>query len=151
MQTLDFQINANGTGLAQLTVEMDGVVSVIKGVVPRLLVAARLERKKLDPVRSVERGLDAVQLSTDGNEGEDGEGDLSYEDGESGKEGVSEDSKASSTDEDRPARSSTSGASSEDQAQDGRLNRMRILELRAEGMADFLADEYPAKLPHDFY
>ena len=139
MKTLKADLKPNGTGLESLIVEMDGFVSAVRLIIPRLLVAAQLETNKFagetnDEVSAKIAGLGVDQGKDEGCEPADGvkvDCDAEAESGES-------------KDEDDVGPEDSDGAGE-------KPGKMRILEWKVEGMAECLVEEYPAKLPHDFY
>lgn len=123
------------------------MVSVVRLVVPRLLVAAQLESVKFKGEE------DEVALRVEGLE--DGE----IESGESASSDKEEDGDGEDEGDEISTGSPQSGHDGHESDQESekaevqakRPSKMRILELKAEGMAESLANDYPAKLPHDFY
>ncbi|KAL9631080.1 MAG: hypothetical protein Q9164_006085 [Protoblastenia rupestris] len=140
MKTLKTDLRPDELGLRSLTVEMDGVVSVMRLIIPRLLVAAQLESASFREEEEDEVSARIAGLAI--NEGCREEGSESVNDGEANGDGESANGEAEDGD-DAASRDGNDGKK--------KLGKMRILELKVEGMAEFLADEYPAKLPHDFY
>ena len=151
MKTLGAVLAPDGKALQQMTVEMDGGVSVVRMIIPRLMVAAQMERMR------VFGEDDAISPHHEGKlrEGEHGDGGSGSEsetkvetDGASG--GASSSISGSHSDQgDEPEQSDED---SKDRTNgETKPSRMRILELKAEGMAEFLAEEYPSKLPNDFF
>lgn len=145
MKTVGLEVAPKGKGLRQMTVEMDGVVSVVRGIVPRLLVAAQMESARV--YAEDEGGGFAREGRTGGAGSEDGDGSS-----ESGSDSVTE---GKASEDDDSIAESDSGEESERSEGTGTrtdgVSRMRVLELKAEGMAEFLAQEYPARLPNDFF
>ena len=140
MKTLKTDLRPDEMGLRSLTVEMDGVVSVMRLIISRLLVAAQLESARFREEEEDEVSARITDLAI--NEGCREEGSESVNDGEANGDGESANGEAEDGDD------AASGNGNDGKK---KLGKMRILELKVEGMADFLADEYPAKLPHDFY
>lgn len=143
MKTVSLEVAPKGKGLRQMTVEMDGVVSVIRVIVPRLLVAAQMESAT---VYATDEGAGFAREGRTGAERGDGDGS------DSGSDSVTDEE--ASQDDDSIAESDSGEESEQSEGTSTRtdgLSRMRILELKAEGMAEFLAQEYPARLPNDFF
>ena len=154
MTTLGFNLNGEGdyatndgevsinTELRQLSVEMDGMVSIIREVVPRLLVAAQLESWRFEGEQDeVARQIEGLKVKDDV---EEAPGDSKDE--AAGHEGESEEGLA-----DSGGRQLENEGTPDADRRAKKPSKMRILELKAEGMAESLADDYPEKLPHDFY
>lgn len=143
MKTVSLEVAPKGKGLRQMTVEMDGVVSVIRVIVPRLLVAAQMESAR---VYAEDEGGGLAREGRAGRVREGGDG------GDSGSDSVTE---GEASEDDDSIAESDSGEESEcsegSGPQTNGVSRMRVLELKAEGMAEFLAQEYPARLPNDFF
>ena len=146
MKTLDHRLNKAGNDLEQLIVEMDGMVSVIRLVIPRLLVAARLESWKFkgetDDVGMKVEGTESVEKEESNSDSESAgeQNDDAYsQSGSASSHSANSEHEAGADSQESAGRKSTS------------LSKIRILELKAEGMAESLASDYPAKLPHDFY
>ena len=143
MKTVGLEVASKAKGLRQMTVEMDGVVSVIRLIVPRLLVAAQMESVRV--YAEDEGGGFAREGRADGGR-EDGDGS------DSGSDSMTE---GEASDDDDSIAESDSGEASKRSERTGTrtdgVSRMRVLELKAEGMAEFLAQEYPARLPNDFF
>ena len=143
MKTVSLEVAPKGKGLRQMTVEMDGVVSVIRVIVPRLLVAAQMESAR---VYAEDEGVGFAREERAGVGRGDGENS------DSGSDSVTEGE--ASEDDDSIAESDSGEESERSEGSDPQTNgvsRMRVLELKAEGMAEFLAQEYPARLPNDFF
>ena len=143
MKTVSTEVAPKGKGLRQMTVEMDGVVSVIRVIVPRLLVAAQMESAG---VYAEDEGIGFAREERK----DDGRGDGEVSD--SGSDSLTEGE--ASEDDDSIAESDSGGESERSEGTGPRANgvsKMRVLELKAEGMAEFLAQEYPARLPNDFF
>ena len=144
MKTVSLEVAPKGKGLRQMTVEMDGVVSVVRVIVPRLLVAAQMESAR---VYAEDQGDGFAREERAGGGGR-GDGDGS----DSGSDSVTE---GEASEDDDSIAESDSGEESERSEGSGSqmsgVSRMRVLELKAEGMAEFLAQEYPARLPNDFF
>ena len=144
MKTLKIETNADGSGLRSLIVEMDGVVSAIRCIIPRLLVAAQLEsvnfRGETDEVTALIPRLDVRDGDKHSPVAQSSKhaADISDDGASSGSAGSSVSESHSEQDS-----GSASGAT--------KPGKMRILELKVEGMAECLVDEYPARLPHDFF
>ncbi|KAG8532781.1 uncharacterized protein KY384_002659 [Bacidia gigantensis] len=139
MRTLGLRLDSDSKALVELTVEMEGWVAVVRSVVGKLLVAARLESSKFEDVAAL------LDSDVDGDlKGTESGDDESVQSGEDQSSDVAD---ARSQD-----RSLVNGEEESEKEETGRRpSKMRILELKAEGMAEFLAGEYPAKLSYDFY
>ncbi|KAL9099837.1 MAG: hypothetical protein Q9163_004713 [Psora crenata] len=141
MKTLKVDVKADGTGLRSLIVELDGVVSVLRLIIPRLLVAAQLESAKFAG-ETDELSARIAGLAGGDREGGDGHGRSA--------DGVETNGDGGTGGGDAAADAGDKDVAKNDNAPK-KLSKMRILELKAEGMAESLADEHPAKLPNDFY
>ena len=110
--------------LEQLTLETDSMISVLRLITPRLLVAARLPRRE-----------------------------FRYEEDEVSRRIWGKEDGASDDEESEEEEGAGNGEYHEDCHEEthGKVGKLRILELRCEGMAEALAADYPAKLPNDFY
>ena len=142
MKTLRVKLTADGRSLQQLTVEMEGMVSVMRLIIPRLLIAAQLESSKFGgETDEVSARMESAPVQ------ENGDGPSVDGDSEGRDDGAT---RSPSTRSGSQSESMQEGAIVEETVEN-KPSKMRILELKAEGMAEFLADEYPAKLPNDFY
>ncbi|KAL9128519.1 MAG: hypothetical protein Q9217_002815 [Psora testacea] len=142
MRTLKVDMKPDGTGLRSLVVELDGIVSVLRLIIPRLLVAAQLETAKFAG-ETDEVSIRIGNLKIDNGEDEDRESASSFEYHRGGEGEESESGGATQNGDDATTKDGSDAVK--------KPGKMRILELKAEGMAEYLADEYPAQLPHDFY
>ena len=153
MNTLGFKIDNDKHTLQQIVVEMDCIISVVRLIAPRLLLAAQLENNQ-----GKNDTNDEPSNASDANNN-------AYEDESNGAPGSSGSTsntpdRAASIDTQKANTSSQSThsgpeelvAEHENATLDTRKpSKIRILMLKAEAMAECLADEYPAKMPHDFY
>ena len=152
MSTVDFKLNGDDNALQQLILEMNGTTSVIRPIIPRLLLAAQLESNQ-DGHDSIARAADSDYAGHENSQ----DGDSDANDRSIGSHSNSPTLSASSDSPDVDDRndSDPAGHAADSQGDSSigskKPSKIRILMLKAEGMADFLAEEYPAKLPHDFY
>ena len=140
IQTVDARLTAGGESLEQLTVKMDGVVSVVRLVVPRLLVAAQLGSNRVEQA-TASSGTTSAETVENGN-GDSVNGDGSGEDNRDAHESADFGSRQLDINKEPGAHEEVDNRSP---------SKMRILELKAEGMAEFLSGEYPTILPKDFF
>ena len=140
MKTLNFKLAEDGQGLEQLTVEMDGVISVMRLIVPSLLVAAQLASDKFEgEIDETTARMARTDVGENGDQISARDSNDERNDDESGNLSTRSDNQSEDEEE------------IEDEGGEDKLSKMRILELKVEGMAEFLADEYPEILPYDFY
>lgn len=120
-----------GMGLHGLVVEVDGMVGAVAYVTEKLLVAAQMEQERF----GTEDELIAMVEGSDVAEGNPGDGDGSAEMAEGGEHpGDMDESRG-----DESVSDSADGASNPEA--DVKFSKLRILEVRAEGMADYMREE----------
>ena len=172
VKTLKTVIKHDGSGLKSMIVQMDGVVSAVTEVLPkgrqeRLLIAAQLEVESFagerDEVAARIAGLERGKGREDGRE----DGNAKRGDAKSGGRagGVAEEGDVQPTNlenEGETASLSTdpkgkkveyeANSGDSDQGSEENPSKTRILELKAEGMAEALAEDLPNfRMPDSFY
>lgn len=169
MTTLSATVKADGSGLRRLIIEWDGIVGVVAPVKQRLLVAALSTREEFKmEVDEVARKIQGLGLGkghagkSDGDSKasvEEGGGEEATEVGDGGDAAVegSEhkgDGAADSVESKDKGKGVEEGAEmsvAEGKAEEYTPSKIRILELKADAMAEHIAKEFPGKLPNDFW
>lgn len=153
MNLVGFKIDNDKHTLQQLVVEMDGIISVVRLIAPRLLLATQSESDQGKNDKN-DGASNASNADHDAHEDEsDGTPDSNDSTGDIPDRAASIDTQKANT----SSQSTHSGpeelvANHENATPDTRKpSKIRILMLKAEAMAECLADEYPATMPHDFY
>lgn len=127
-KTLSFTTTENGDVLTTLVVEYQNVISVVAEVKENLLLATQMEKGKfVTETDEVARRILCLNV-------------------DSGADKAQTPTKVANEQRESPEEFMENGASNAP-----KLSKIRAMELKAEGMAEYILSQYPGSMPADFY